>query len=209
MPVQTDAARERLRFDDGAGIALELVFDAASPAAELDAAEPAARAGGMVRREQLCHVHGTVRIADETRDVRCLGQRGQTHDGPDWDRVESTRTLAAWMDDGSAVVLSAVRPVGAPAHGSEETWAAVLGVAGALRVDEPRLSTTYDEEGRQWRAGLELWVGEDDDHPRRAAGEVVCGAALDLGTLRLDCAFVRWRMAGRRGVGRYDLLRRA
>ena len=35
---------------------------------------------------------------------------------------------------------------------------------------EPRLSTTYDAEGHQRRAGLELWVGEDDPLPRRAGG---------------------------------------
>ena len=71
----------------------------------------------------------------------------------------------------------------------------------------PRLSTTYDGDGRQRRAGLELWVDEDGC-PRRAAGEVVCGTSLDLGRLRLDCAFFRWRMEGREGVGRYDVLRR-
>jgi hypothetical protein len=36
----------------------------------------------------------------------------------------------------------------------------------------------------------------------------VCGSTLDLGPLRLDCAFLRWHMDGRVGVGRYDLLRR-
>ena len=92
---------------------------------------------------------------------------------------------------------------------SREGDTAVIGAGGSLRVDEPRLSTTYDEDGRQVRAGLELWVGEEDDYPRRAAGEVLCGSTLDLGDLRLDCAFLRWRMGGRSGVGRYDLLRRA
>ena len=32
---------------------------------------------------------------------------------------------------------------------------------------------------------------------------------MDLGALRLDSAFLRWRMEGREGVGRYDVLRRA
>jgi hypothetical protein len=209
VPLETDHAHERVRFDDGAGTGFDLVFDPATPAAELDDSEPAARAGGMLRHEELCHVHGTVRLGGETREIRCLGQRGQTARHTDWDRIEATRTLGAWLEDGSGVVLSAVRPAGTQAHGSEATWAAVLGAAGALRVDEPRLSTTYDDEGRQQRAGLELWIGEDDDHPRRATGEVLCGSTLDLGGLRLDCAFVRWRMAGRTGVGRYDLLRRA
>jgi hypothetical protein len=37
---------------------------------------------------------------------------------------------------------------------------------------------------------------------------VVCGTSLDLGRLRLDCAFLRWHMEGREGIGRYDILRR-
>ena len=38
---------------------------------------------------------------------------------------------------------------------------------------------------------------------------MLCGTTLDLGRLRLDAAFFRWRMEGRMGVGRYDVLRRA
>ncbi len=45
--------------------------------------------------------------------------------------------------------------------------------------------------------------------PRRGAGEVICGSSLDLGDLRLDCAFFRWHLEGREGVGRYDLIRHA
>jgi hypothetical protein len=37
----------------------------------------------------------------------------------------------------------------------------------------------------------------------------VCGTSLELGRLRLDAAFFRWRMGGREGIGRYDVLRRA
>jgi hypothetical protein len=159
----------------------------------------------MAGHEQLCRVHGTVR----GREVRCLGQRGHTWGEPDWEHIHETRTLAAWLDDGSGVVMGAVRPAGTPGHESEATWASLLTAAGSLRVEEPRLSTTYDEAGRQRRATLELWVGEDDAYPRRAVGEVVCGSTLDLGQLRLDCAFLRWRMDGRTGTGRYDLLRRA
>jgi hypothetical protein len=76
-------------------------------------------------------------------------------------------------------------------------------------VAEPRLSTTYDSGGRQRRAGLELWMSEDDELPRRMAGEVACGTSLELGRLRLECAFFRWTMEGRAGAGRYDILRRA
>jgi hypothetical protein len=198
-----------VRFGDGAEHGFELTFEAAGPPAELDAAETAARAGGMEGYEQLCHVQGTVRTGDGEREVRCLGQRGHSWGEPDWERIESTRTLAAWLDDGSGVLLTAVRPAGAEDHEADATWATVLGPTGNLRVDEPRLSTTYDEDGRQRSAGLELWVGEDDAYPRRASGHVVCGSTLELGQLRLDCAFLRWHMGGRSGTGRYDLLRRA
>jgi hypothetical protein len=163
----------------------------------------------MAGYEQLCHVHGTARAGGRRHEVRCLGQRGHTWGEPDWERIESTRTLTAWLDDGSGLVLNAVRPAGAAGHEPEATWAALMGATGSLRVDEPRLSTTYDDGGRPRRATLELWVGEDDSYPRRAAGEVICGSTLDLGQLRLDCAFLRWRMDGRSGSGRYDVLRRA
>ena len=197
-----------VRFDDGAH-GFDLTFEATGPTAEVEPSEPAARAGGMTGYVQLCHVHGSVRVGGRAVELRGLGQRGHDWGEPDWDRIGSTRTLAAWLDDGTGVAVCSVRPAGAASHEEEATWAALLGAAGSLRVDAPRLSTTYDEDGRQRRAGLELWVGEDDDYPRRAAGDVVCGSTLDLGQLRLDCAFLRWRMDGRSGIGRYDVLRRA
>jgi len=226
LPVPADAGFDRLALDGleatveeplhrwtvafgaGAEHGFSLTFDAAGAPAEFDAEEPAAHAGGMTGYEQLCHVHGTVHLGSETRDVRGLGQRGHMWGAPDWDRIDAARYVGAWLDDGSAVILRAVRPAGAT-FADEASWAAVVGTGGSLRVDEPRLSTTYDEEGRQQRAGLELWVGEEDSYPRRVTGEVLCGSTLDLGPLRLDCAFLRWRMGGRSGVGRYDLLRRA
>jgi hypothetical protein len=218
LPVETGADFERLELD---GLATtveeplrrwtlrigddELAFEATCPPADVEPSEPLARVGGMAGYEQLCRVQGTVR----GHEIRCLGQRGHTWGEPDWEHIVSTRSLAAWLDDGSGVVLNAVRPAGTAGHEAEATWAALLGATGNLRVDEPRLSTTYDEDGRQRRAGLELWVGEDDGYPRRATGEVVCGSTLDLGQLRLDCAFVRWHIEGRMCSGRYDVLRRA
>ena len=79
----------------------------------------------------------------------------------------------------------------------------------SFAIDDPRLSTTYDGDGHQRRAGLELWVGEEDGYPRRGAGQVLCGSSVELGQLRLDCAFFAFTLDGREGVGRYDVLRRA
>ncbi len=193
-----------VRFDDGPH-GFELTFDASGPPADLGPSEPAACAGYV----QLCHVHGTARTGGREHEVRGVGQRAHAWGERDWERIGSTRILAAWLDDGTGVTAVAIRPAGASDHGDETTWATLLGAAGSLRVDDPRLSTTYDDEGRQRRANLELWVGADDTYPRRVTGEVVCGSTLDLGSVRFDCAFMRWRMNGRSGVGRYDVLRPA
>jgi hypothetical protein len=194
---------------DGGDAGFDLRFEALAPPAEVDPAEPVARAGGMVGYEQLCRVRGTVRGGGAERSVDCLGQRSHVWGEPDWERIEETRNVAAWMDDGTAVTLTSVRPRAAKGHDADAVWAVVLDPAGSLHVDEPRLSTTFDADGRQRRAGLELWLGEEDRYPRRVAGEVLCGSTFDLGQLRLDCSFFTWHMEGRGGVGRYDLVRRA
>jgi hypothetical protein len=184
----------------------DLRFEALTPPAEIDGAEAVARAGGMAGYEQLCGVTGTVRADGQVTEVRCLGQRGHGWGEPDWSRIEAARTVAAWPDAGYALTLASVRPEGA-AHAEELVWAALLDETGTVRVEDPRLSTTYDGDGRQRRAGLELWLG-DGEFPHRGSGEVLCGSTLDLGQLRLDCAFFRWRIDGESGVGRYDVLRR-
>jgi len=187
----------------------ELTFDALGPPAEIEPGDPVAAAGGMAGYEQLCRVRGTVRANGRVQEVACLGQRGHGWGEPNWERIAATRTVAAWLPGGSGLALTAVRPAGARDHAAEPRWATLLDETGALSIDDPRLSTTYDGEGRQRRAGLELWVGEDDDLPRMGSGEVLCGSTLDLGQLRLDCAFFSWRIEGDEGVGRYDILRRA
>lgn len=193
---------------DGDGGSFELTFTAASPPAALDEDEPAARIGGMHGYEQVCRVRGTARIGDKKHEIKCLGQRGHTWGEPDWESITVARTLTAWMEDRS-IALSAVRPASADHHMDEEVAAFFIeDGADPVWVDDPRLTTGYDAEGRQRRAGLEIWVAEDSDYPRRAAGEVFCGTTLDLGRLRLECAFFVWRMEGRMGVGRYDVMRR-
>jgi hypothetical protein len=177
----------------------ELEFEAASPPAEF---EPL---GGMEGHERLCRVRGTA----AGRPIDCLGQRGRSWGTADWSEIALTRSLGAWLDEGPSVVYSAVRPAGAESHAEEAQWGALVDADSAVAMAEPRLSTTYDGAGHQRRAGLELWVGEDDDYPRRGAGQVLCGSSVELGSLRLDLAFFGWTLDGRQGVGRYDVLRRA
>ena len=197
----------------GDDAAFDLELEATGTVAELDPEHDVARAGGMAGYEQPVRVTGSASVGDTRAEIDGLGQRGHSWGAPDWDRIELARTVSAWLGDDLAVSLTAIRPAGKRDHAAEAVAAAVLergedGEARTLEVADPRLSTTYDASGRQRRAGLELWI-EEDGWPRRAAGEIACGTSLDLGRLRLDCAFFRWRMEGREGFGRYDVLRRA
>jgi hypothetical protein len=197
--------RWRAAFDG----AFELELEALSAPAYLSAGLPAADVGGMAGYEQLCRVRGTVIVDGREQRIDCLGQRGHSWGRPDWDRIALARTVSAWLDEESSVTLTAVRTTKAKHHADEAVAAWIVQGGTPVLVDEPLVSTTYDADGRQRHAGLELWVGEGDDvWPHRAAGEVVCGTTMDLGALRLDCAFFAWRMEGRAGVGRYDVLRR-
>lgn len=183
-----------------------LTFEATSP--------PAGHApvGGMAGYEQLCRVTGEVTAAGgDVREVDASGQRGHGWGRPDWRRLGAVHTVSAWLGDDQGVALTRAHAAGDKGHDADERWGALLTSTGAVEIADPRVSTTYDAEGRQRRAGLELWVedGEDGSHPHRAAGTVLCGSSLELGQLRLDCAFMRWTMEGGVGVGRYDVLRRA
>jgi hypothetical protein len=191
----------------------DLELEATGALAELPPDHPVARAGGMTGYEQPVRVRGEAQVGGSRVAVDGLGQRGHSWGAPDWGRISLARTVSAWLDEGLAVSLTAIRPAGKQRHSDEALAAAILdrgedGAPRAIDVLDPRLSTTYDGEGRQRHAGMELWV-DNEGFPRRAAGEIACGTSLDLGALRLDCAFFRWRMEGRIGVGRYDVLRHA
>jgi hypothetical protein len=203
----------RLRYaSDEASLDLDL--RALGAIAVLDPEHPAARTGGMTGFEQPVRVTGGATVGGERIAVDGRGQRGHSWGTPDWGRIALARTVGAWLDDDLTVSLTAIRPAGARHHEDEEVAATILdrdpdsSDPRATVVVDPRLSTTYDKDGRQRTAGLELFVDEES-MPRRAAGELLCGTTLDLGRLRLHCAFFRWRMEGRAGVGRYDVLARA
>jgi hypothetical protein len=185
----------------------ELELEAISAPAEVAADDPVTAAGGMAGYEQLVRVTGTVTVLGESIAIDGLGQRGRAYGVADWDRLELTRTVSAWFGDKGGVLLQAMRPTGAE-HDAEAVWAQVVEAGEPVAVEDPRLSTTYDGDGHQRRAGLELWV-DDESGAVRAAGEVLCGSSLELGALRLDIAFMTWHADGVTGIGRYDLLRKA
>jgi hypothetical protein len=211
LAMRTDAPLQRwstrLRAEEG-GFDLEL--EAIGAPAVLAADSAVGGLGGMTGYEQPVRVRGTVEAGGRTRTIDALGQRSHSWGDPDWERMALARTVTAWTPQ-RAVTLSAIRPLGAQEHDEEAVWSVLWEPEGILEVEDPRLSTTYDEGGRTRRAGLELWpatASEHDGWARRAAGDVLCGTTLDLGALELDVAFFRWRLEGRQGVGRYDVLRR-
>ena len=187
--------------DDGAGY--DLRFGAISTPARV-------QAGGLDGYEQLAAVRGTVTHGGRSVEVNCLGQREHVWGVPDLDRIEVARSLSAWLGADRAVMLTAVRPARAKQRHLDEVLSGWIIEGDEPRtIADPRLSTTYDGDLRQQRAGLELWLDEEATVSRRVSGEVVCGTTIDIGDLRLDTAFFAWRMEGREGVGLYDVLRRA
>lgn len=199
----------RLSFA-GEGSSFDLELEAVACPFALDPHEPVARLGRMNGFEQPLRVRGTVQVGGRRATLDGLGQRGRSWGAPDWTRIERTRALGAWFGE-TALSVSAISPAGSAGHDTEAVSAVVFETTGegpvSARVEDPRLSTTFGASGCQRRAALELWM-TDDGPVRRAAGQVICGTTLDLGRLRLDCAFLRWRMEGREGIGRYDILSR-
>jgi hypothetical protein len=109
------------------------------------------------------------------------------------------------FDEGHAFLALARRPRGALGHGDERTVAFLVEEGELLAVEDARISTVYDGDGRQRSASLELWL-PGEEFPRRASGTVAAGTSLELEGLRVHAAVFRWRMEEREGLGAYELM---
>jgi hypothetical protein len=146
--------------------------------------------GGM--RAQLCTAGEGLAVVAEI------------HDPPRWQELDATRYVCALFDRETAVVAFARRPAGAVGHG-EELIVAHLWSEGELKgVEDARLSTIYDGEGRPRQASMELWL-PGEDFPRRAFGHVTAGASLALEGVDVHAAAMDWRMDTHSGAGLYEL----
>ncbi|MEX2253550.1 MAG: hypothetical protein WD649_05305 [Thermoleophilaceae bacterium] len=154
-------------------------------------------------RLRVCAVSGSVGEVE----VSCLGTAGATVEAPSWEELDALRALSALFDPGSAVLALASRPRGAHGHGEELVTAGLVREGETVAVEEARLSTVYDGDGRQRTAGLELWL-PGEDFPRRLSGSVAAGSSLELESLIVNAAVFRWRMDGREGLGEYNLTAR-
>lgn len=154
---------------------------------------------GTVSR--VCHVRGDV---GGTR-VDCLGTTGRTDRPPAWDRLDALRSVSVLVDDTRALLAVAQRPRGALGHGQEQVAARLFEEGVLKEVEDARMSTVYDGEGRQRSAGLELWL-QDEDFPRRGSGSAIAGSSLDLEGLQVHAAVFAWRLDGREAIGAYELM---
>lgn len=169
---------------------------------QLDLAfEPVAEAARLPGSSTtLCAVSGSV----DGTPVSCLGTATETLEPPAWAELDAVRAVSAVFDAEHAVFAYARRPRGVLGHGQELVDAQLLIDGRLAAVEDARLSTVYDGEGRQRNAGLELWL-PGEDFPRRVSGTVQAGASLALEGLRVNAAVFGWRMEGREGAGLYEL----
>jgi hypothetical protein len=149
---------------------------------------------------QVCRVSGSVGSAK----LDCLGTATETRQPPRWDELDALRGVSALFDSENAVIALARRPRGALGHGEEKVTAWLVSGGELRSVEDARISTVYDGEGRQRSASLELWL-PGEDFPRRASGTAVAGTTLALEGLRVNAAVFSWRMEGRDGAGAYEI----
>jgi hypothetical protein len=216
-------------FDAAQGIhgsarsGVTLLFEGSSPrtlseGAEIERAGDAwrARADGQLELEftpvsEQAHLGGSAtavcRVAGSVGDTTldCLGTATETETPPEWAELDALRAISAIFDAEHAVLATARRPRGALGHGHEQIDARLLQAGQLLEVEDARVSTVYDGDGRQRSAGLELWL-PGEDFPRRASGTVQAGASLTLEGLQVNASIFAWTMEGREGAGAYDLL---
>lgn len=184
--IETDSDGWTVELDDR----LSLRLTPLSPEVEL----------GLVAAT-LCRVSGRV----GTHDVNCLGSVAITRDPPRWEELDALRSISALVDERDAVFAFASRPRGAAGHGEERVHAAMLKDGELLAIDDARVSTVYDGDGRQRSAGLELWP-DGEEFPRRGSGQAIAGSSLELEAVRVHAAVFRWRIEGREGIGAYELM---
>lgn len=156
-------------------------------------------------REWLCRLRGSGPGGAE------LSGFGAVRSTPAPERRSLRRSLWICFDAELAFALDSSLNASRGGHGDEQVTAFVARGAPleAARAEDPRLSSTYREDGQLLRAGLELWEHDNEtpdgpDHDRhralRLAGETIAAASLQD---RASAAFMAWHYDGIAGIGCY------
>ena len=127
-------------------------------------------------------------------------------DSVDWTKAELVRVLTASFEDGSVLLLAALRPPGAAGHGEESVGARLGFGGGDPEPVEALISTEYGAGGTPARVGLELYRA-DGEVPLRAAGDALETASGDREGAPRQVATLEMRLDGTPGRGLYEIIR--
>jgi hypothetical protein len=155
---------------------------------------------------ELCRVAGRIDAAGAEDEAELGGVRCSALPSG---RIVSSRLVAAWFPDGHAMALLAARPAGAKGQDRDALSVALSGEREGVHLFDPRLSTTYGDDGRPRRTGVELWLGETeegDHYPRRVVGEAD-GDPVRHRLAGLEAIGLRCHSRGEDGIGVYLLVR--
>jgi hypothetical protein len=207
---ETASASADVADGDG-GVELKLEGDGLSSEATLTAAPGVvplpAPEGAVVPGEPagaICRARAQVSDGGERR-LDCAGHLTRWGSDPA-EGAELLRHLAIPGPDRSLILVTAVRRAGVADHGDETVAAWRLDPeGGATPFGEALLSTQYDDDGLQVRAGLELWGTDPDSPPMRAAGRLERGTAVSSGPV--TAAALHTSAEGTEGIGSYLIWR--
>jgi hypothetical protein len=128
--------------------------------------------------------------------------------------------VSAWFGPELGLAVLAARPRAAAGHDRDLITASLFEGGHSLTIEDPRLSTTYAQDGIPARASVELWQPPDEaetsgaaqeppeSRPRRAAGESIGPIASGpAGEIDVQAGLFRWHAEGREGPGVYVLAR--
>jgi hypothetical protein len=156
---------------------------------------------------QPLRVTGTAELSGEAVEIDVAGVLSEFALNAD---AGSSRLFGSWFPAGHQIALRAERPRGAKGQDRDVIGVVALGESEPL-VFDPRLSTTYDSSHAPRVAGLELWLGADEDgdqYPRRVSG-VATGSSVSESAdgSHFSATALQCLSRGERGVGVYVLLR--
>lgn len=118
------------------------------------------------------------------------------------------RVLSARLENGSLLLIAALRPADADGHDAEHPSGLMLDGEGLTETHEVLLSTEYDQHGSPRRISLEIYP-QEDSYPVRAAGDAVAVSTEESDGWRRESARLDFHLDGQAGTASYEIWHRA